>query len=91
MAVPSPRNICKTRGGNGAVCFEPISASSGNKMAVGLDFPGFSWDALSVIPATVFGSVLARAGGGIWGRGRIIILIMPVYELFFLFVGNTRS
>lgn len=77
VAVPSPRNICKSRGGNGAVCFEPISASSGNKMAVGLGFPGFSWGALSVIPATVFGSVLPRACGRIWGRGRIIILITP--------------
>lgn len=35
-------------------------------MVVGLDFPGFSWDALSVIPTTVFVSVLSGVSGRIW-------------------------
>lgn len=67
VSVSSPRNLCKTRGGNGRFVLEPVSASSGNKMAVGLDFPGFSQDALSVIPAPVFVSVLSRARGRIFG------------------------
>lgn len=68
VAVLSPRSISKTRGGNDRFVWSLISASSGNKMAVGLDFPGFSWDAIGNVSDGIYlGSVKGqRKDFGLW-------------------------
>lgn len=68
---------------------EAISAFSGNKMAVGLDFPGFSWDAIGNVSDSIY-------FGSVKGQRKDFVLWQNYYfnnarESFFLFVGNTCS